>query len=94
MLDLNSNTEGDVFISSKLMKYLGYNKPILVIGHKESASYDFSSKFSGVYFASNTQKDIESAMNHIFESISNELVGKTEVASYSLQNIVENYINN
>ncbi|WP_133159985.1 hypothetical protein [Cloacibacterium normanense] len=37
LLDLNANIEKDVFLSSKLSKYLSYNRKILVMCAKESA---------------------------------------------------------
>lgn len=37
LIDYNANIQGDVFLSSKLSKYIGYNRKILVICTKSSA---------------------------------------------------------
>lgn len=68
LIDLNADIPGDVFISSKLMQYLGFDKPILVIGNRDSASFDFSEKFNGIFFSSNKQKDILKSISQILDS--------------------------
>jgi hypothetical protein len=41
LLDYNANIENDVFISSKLTKYIGYNRKILVLSGDNSAPKQF-----------------------------------------------------
>jgi glycosyltransferase involved in cell wall biosynthesis len=59
LLDYNANIENDVFIASKLTKYVGYNRKILALSGKHSAPEDFieNQENIGIWNASFLKKD-------------------------------------
>lgn len=93
LIDLNADIPGDVFISSKLMRYLGSDKPILVIGNRESASFDFSSKFSGIHFSINNEKEILKTVNHILFNKKNRTDRESEIKAYEVSKLASSLIN-
>lgn len=92
LIDINADIEGDVFISSKLMRYLGFNKPILVIANKNSASYDFASKFQGTVLTSNNFDDIYSSLNHVLKTDFSTIDRKYELTKYKAINLVSGHL--
>jgi glycosyltransferase involved in cell wall biosynthesis len=93
LIDLNADISGDVFISSKLMRYLGFNKPILVIGNENSASFDFSSKFSGIHFSKNNKEEIFKTVNHIIHNKKIRQDKESEIRAYEVSKLVSSLIN-
>ena len=91
LIDLNADIPGDVFISSKLMRYLGFDKPILVIGNEESASFDFSTMFSGTFFSSNNQKNISQTIDQILDS-KFSFERSIEINEYEVSKLIFNLI--
>ncbi len=92
LVDINANIDGDPFISSKLFKYLGYCKPILVFSNPKSASYEFAKMFEGVYLFDYTIESHEARLMEIIRDKKDFKLRKNQTRKYSATVIMKEYL--
>jgi hypothetical protein len=92
LVDINANIKDDPFISSKLFKYLGFSKPIIVFSNTKSASNEFAKEFESVYLINYNIEDLESRILQIISC--NHFFNKREfqIKKYSSKAIMREYL--
>jgi glycosyltransferase involved in cell wall biosynthesis len=99
LLDYNANIEEDVFLSSKLTKYIGFNRKVLVLSGKNSAPQIFLNNKANlgiwnVGFSNNVfvQKAIEVMNSDILDWSKRAEFCKSKNAPIQIKNLIESVV--
>jgi glycosyltransferase involved in cell wall biosynthesis len=96
LIDFNANIEEDVYLSSKLSKYLSYNRKIFCVCAENSAPDLFISSdlnfttFKTIYSKSSFEKDLLNTLIHKGQDWESR---KDFIKTYSIQNQIFNLLN-